>query len=97
MTDNEGIARRFLSLGIQHWGQTASDRVRAAQAVIEAARFDAKVTGYPFSIGTWSGEDATEAQRWLNKVCATMPWGKFENEAAHIQSAIEARQQETVA
>lgn len=93
----EDSARRFLSLGLQHWGQTNGDRVRAAQAVIDAARFDAKVTGYPFFTGSRAGEDATEAQLWLKGVVNGIPWGKFETEAAYIQRAIETRQLDTAA
>jgi hypothetical protein len=97
MKDNKDIARTFLSMGLQHWGQSKEDRIKAAQAVIDAARFDARVTGYPFDEGSWAGEDATEAQHWLKGVRSAMPWGKFEHEVAHIQAAIEARQLETLA
>ena len=91
MKDNEAIARTYLSQGIQHWGQPIERRIAAAQAVIDAAGFDAKVTCYPFDEKAWDGPDGAEAQLWLARVSTFMPWGKFEAERDHICDCIVRR------
>ena len=75
---NDHIANKFLSLGIQHWGQTAEQREEATNEYLRAAGFDLD-------------QDRATAALWLQDVLAKMPRGKFEDEAEHLRAAIEQR------
>lgn len=74
----EQIANKFLSLGVQHWGQSIEQREEATNEYLRAAGFDLD-------------QDRAAAALWLQQVLAKMPRGRFEDEAAHLRSAIEHR------
>lgn len=88
MTDR--VAEKFLSLGLQHWGQSAKDRAAAFQDYLRAAGFSVEVAPlkdaeFAKAIG---GVDAEAATRWLIQVLRTMPRGKYETEAEHLRAAL---------
>jgi len=74
------VAERFLSLGIQSWGQSDVERAKATDDYLRAAGFD---------LATQS----KEAGAWLDEVIDGMPWGRFENEAEHLEAALKRRAQ----
>lgn len=72
----EKIARSYLGLGIQHWGQTAEQRERATRDYVEVA-------GLKFG--------STEANEWLSGVISSLRRGKFETEVEQLIAAINDR------
>jgi len=72
----EEIARTYLGLGIQHWGQTAEQRERATREYVEAA-------GLKFG--------STEANEWLKSIVLNLRRGKFETEVEQLMAAITNR------
>lgn len=96
MTDSTNvIATRFILHGIQEWGQSEADRVRATQALVDAAGFKATATCGPVFGGIWpkpcEGPEGHAASLWLLDLTKTMPRGKFEDEQKHVEEAIKAR------
>lgn len=80
MTDSyqlEEIARTYLWLGIQQWGQTAEQREKATRAYVEAA-------GFKFG--------STEANEWVMGVVQNLRRGKFETEVEQLIAALASRQ-----
>lgn len=80
MTDNyqlEEIARTYLGLGIQQWGQTAEQREQATRAYVEAA-------GFKFG--------SAEANEWVMGVVQNLRRGKFETEVEQLIAALASRQ-----
>ena len=75
---DDRVAKEFLSLGIQHWGQSDVERAKATDAYLRAAGFNLK-------------DDHEAAGKWLEGVIAKMPWGKFEREAEHLEAALTER------
>lgn len=86
-------AGRFLSLGIQDWGQSDEKRSEATQGYLRAAGFNVSVDPAPSArmVNAIKGPDAEPAMRWLLDVLKTMPRGKFETEVAHLESALNNR------
>lgn len=70
---SKGVARHFLSMGLQHWGQFDTQRAEAARSYLKLAGFD-------------NGESA-EAKNWLSEVLAEMHRGKFELEVEQLEAA----------
>ena len=68
------IATMFMLQGIQSWGQSMEDRREAKVNYLRFAGFD--------------DPDSEAATEFLRKLDDTMPWGKFENEVAHLKSAM---------
>jgi hypothetical protein len=75
---NDRIAEKFLSVGIQYWGQSAEKREEATNEYLRAAGFDLD-------------QDRATAALWLQDVLAKMPRGKYEDEAEHLRNAIKQR------
>jgi hypothetical protein len=73
----EEIARNYLGMGIQHWGQTAEQREMATREYVAAA-------GLQFG--------STEANEWLKGVVLGLRRGKFEIEVEQLIAAIVRRQ-----
>lgn len=69
----EEIARSYLGLGIQYWGQTSEQREKATREYVEAA-------GLTFG--------STEANEWLKGVILNLRRGKFETEVEQLIAAI---------
>ena len=80
---DDQVGKTFLSLGIQHWGQTDAQRKAATDAYLKAAGFKLDA-------------DRQEAEAWLRHVLDGMPWGKFETEAEHLELALKERQPSTL-
>jgi hypothetical protein len=74
--DFENIATRYLSLGIQNWGQPAKTRKEAERDYVEAAGFR---------------HGSTEGGEWLGGVMRSISWGKYETEASQLADALRAR------
>lgn len=76
-------ARRLLSLGLQSWGQSDDERIKAWQQAIEAA-------GRKSRIGITSGRivavgpDSDRVQGFINEVSRNWFKGRFEDEMAYI-------------
>lgn len=85
-------ASTFISMGIQEWGQPEAVRIAAVQDVLDAAGFKATATCSPVFGGIWkspcTGPDADAATAWLSNLTKTMPRGKFEREAEHVERMI---------
>jgi len=89
------IAKRFVLMAIQDWGQREEDGIAAVLLVLRAAGFQAVPTCRPVFGNVWpkpfEGLDAEEAMVFMKHLTATMPRGKFETECAHVDSMIAAR------
>jgi hypothetical protein len=72
----EDVASRYLSLGVQNWGQPAGKRKEAEREYIEAAGFR---------------HGSKEGKEWLKGVMLKMKWGKYETEAEQLADALKAR------
>ncbi len=86
---------RFLLYGIQDWGQSEADRIKATQDLLDAAGFKAKATCGPVFGGIWpspcKGDDGEAATAWLKQLTDSMKRGKYEMEVAHIEAALRDR------
>lgn len=76
MANNHDIARHFLLMGIQHWGQSTEKREEATRDYVQAA-------GLTF--GT------PESDAWLNIVLDSLVRGEFNSEARQLCAALDAR------
>jgi aspartate aminotransferase-like enzyme len=72
----EEIARTYLGLGIQNWGQSVEQREKATRAYVEAA-------GLKFG--------SMEANEWIMGVVQNLWRGKFETEVDQLVAAITNR------
>ena len=86
-------ATRFMLQGVQEWGQSEDDRVKATQDLLDAAGFNAKALIGPILGGIWKepcceGPDEERATAWLRNLTDTMPRGRFQDEVAHIEKCI---------
>ncbi len=78
-SDNfERVAQKYLSLGIQSWGQADAVRKQATDEYLAAAGFQA---------------DDPKAKEWLNGVLNQMEWGKCEREVGQLVAALKSRPQ----
>lgn|GEM_PF-3811558 len=92
MSEQANAAKRFLSLGIQEWGQGDEKRSKAAEQYLRSAGFDVIVLPAPFKhiVPSIKGKDKLPAMAWLQEVLLSMPRGKYEDEAEHLTKAAEA-------
>lgn len=83
---------------IQDHGHPDEDRVKAVQAVLFAAGFEAEATCWPVFGGIWpkpcTGRDGPRASSWLQKLTDTMKRGKYEAEVAHVNRMIDEARKE---
>lgn len=91
------VADRFVTMGIQEWGQSEEVRVKAVQGVLDAAGFNAKATCWPVFGGIWpkkcNGPDSEEASKWLKAMTDTMTRGRVQDEISHVEKCIQDRLQ----
>lgn len=93
------VARDFVLMAIQEWGQSDGERIAAVQAVLDAAGFNARAVDFPALRRFWQrepaeGPDGEVASAWLKELVASMPHGRFENEEAHVARGIAERHQQ---
>lgn len=69
------IAREFMLLGVQHWGQSKEDRAAATKAYLGLAGFS----------------EGPEADQWLKSVLAGLRRGEFNDEVAQLEAAAIAK------
>ena len=72
----EEVARSYLGMGIQSWGQTAEQREKATREYIKAA-------GLMFG--------SSEATEWLSGVLRGLRRGRFEDEVEQLVAALKSR------
>jgi hypothetical protein len=73
MTDPTSIARSFLSMGIQSWGQSVEKRAEVTRNYLKLAGF---------------GEDGgTDAAIWLANVVNNLHRGEFHDEVRQLETA----------
>ena len=101
MSGHLSVAKNFLCIGVQHWGQRDDARAKATERYLLEAGFDVSVSPAPASkiIDAIKGKDGVGARIWLQEVLLSMPRGKFEDEADHLSKAVDAiiRLRETAA
>lgn len=75
MTDwmAQDVARHFLLMGIQQWGQSVKDREKATRQYVAAA-------GKKFG--------SNEANEWLDVVLANLRRGKLETEVEQLAASL---------
>ena len=70
--DQKDIARRFLHMGIQHWGQSDVELSKATEAYLRAAGF----------------KNDIEGQKWLQGVLQNLRRGEFHDEVRQLVAAL---------
>ena len=89
------VAKQFMLRGVQEWGQSEEDRIKATQAVLDVAGFDAQATCGPLFGGIWrktcTGKDGEAASAFLKNLTDTLRRGKFEEEVDHVDKMIRER------
>ena len=87
----ENVARKVLLQGLQGWGQSVDDQVRAWQDA-----FNFMNLSVTLSIGedggrkvfVYDGSDADKAKAFMNEVRGKFPLGQFEAEQAMIEDCL---------
>lgn len=94
-TTLEDVSRRAVLHGLQHWGQSEADRVKAWQGVVDAAGICSTVT----KAGMWGrgiealGDDGPRAVALIAKIQSQFPLGRFEDEQEMVEREIAAARQ----
>ena len=91
MATRENVANQVLSLGLQSWGQTIDQKIKAWQGA-----FDFMGLSVKFGVGeengrkrwTFEGADIESAKAFMQHVADKFPLGNFEKEVAMIEEAL---------
>jgi len=86
--NKSNIAARVLSQGLQSWGQTVDEQIKAWQDAYDFMGLSVKL-GTDGCFFTLEGNDIVAAKMFMADVREQFPLGKFEAEQAMIKEARE--------
>jgi hypothetical protein len=91
--DKSEVAKLVLLRGLQGWGQTVDERIKAWQGAFDFMGLSAKLNvgeREGCKVFTFEGTDAAAAEMFMNDVADKFPIGRFEAEQAMIEEALES-------
>ena len=82
------VAEMVLLNGLQGWGQTVAERIKAWQDAYEFMGLSVKL-GANDRVFTFEGADGLTAKTFMTDVIGQFPLGKFEAEVAMIEEMLD--------